>query len=85
MDEVGMTLIKLAMNPAKPRLCFSPVAAEQEAVYQLYRGALGTLKNPLSHRFLEQIDEVSAAESIAVASFLRRLLEQAKLQSPSGP
>jgi len=79
LDEVGLALVKIAMNPSKPLLLFSPVPAEQEAVYQLYRGAFGMLKNPLSHRFLDSIDELMAAEAIGFASLLRRLLDRATI------
>jgi uncharacterized protein (TIGR02391 family) len=78
LDEVGAELMKKAMNPSNPKLTFSPVSAEQESVYLLFRGAMGFLKNPLSHRFLQNIDERTAAEAIAFASLLMRLVERSE-------
>lgn len=79
LDEVGSKLIIRAMNPSDPKLRFSDVAAEQESVFLLFRGAIGFLKNPLSHRFLDTVDQVAAAEAISFASMLMRLLERAAL------
>ena len=55
----------------------SLVPAEQQAAHDLYRGAIGFLKNPQSHRFLNTTDAVKAFEVLAFASFLMRKLDEA--------
>ncbi len=42
--EYGVSLITTAMNPKMPILLFSAVPAEQESVYYLFRGALGSFR-----------------------------------------
>ena len=80
LDKVGADLVKEAMNPTTPKLVFSPVPSEQESVYLLFRGAIGFLKNPLSHRFQLPLDEQTAAEAVAFASLLMRLVDSAVIQ-----
>jgi uncharacterized protein (TIGR02391 family) len=77
-DDVGVNLVSKAMNPKSPALVFSDVPAEQEAAHSLYRGALGALKNPRSHRFLDTSDRVRTLEILAFASLLMRMLDDAK-------
>jgi len=77
-SDVGVNLVSKAMNPKSPRLVFSDVASEQEAAHALYRGAIGFLKNPRSHRFVDTADPVHAFEALAFASLLMRLLDGAK-------
>jgi uncharacterized protein (TIGR02391 family) len=77
-SDVGVSLVTKAMNPKSPCLVFSNVAAEKEAAHALYRGAIGFLKNPRSHRFVGTADPVHAFEVLAFASLLMRLLDGAK-------
>ncbi len=74
--DMGTTLISKAMNPKSPILSFSKVKAEQEAVHSLYRGAIGSFKNPRSHRFLDSSDPVRTFECLALASLLMRMLDE---------
>ena len=73
-----MSLITTAMNPKMPMLVFSSVPAEQESAYYLFRGAVGSFKNPLSHRFLETNDPVKTFEILSLASLLMRMLDEIK-------
>jgi uncharacterized protein (TIGR02391 family) len=75
--DVGVDLVAKAMNPKSPRLLFSKVAAEQEAAHLLYRGAIGYIKNPLSHRFLDSGSPVRTFELLTFASLLLRMLDEA--------
>lgn len=75
--DIGVALISKAMNPKSPILPFSEVNAEQEAAHSLYRGAIGSFKNPLSHRFLDSSDPVKTFECLALASLLMRMLDEA--------
>lgn len=75
--EIGVNLVTSAMKKEPVQITFSPVLAEQDAHYNLFKGALGTLKNPHSHRFVGVNDPVRAFESLALASLLMRMLDEA--------
>jgi uncharacterized protein (TIGR02391 family) len=75
--DTGLGLISRAMNPKSPLLTFSRVNAEQEAAHSLYRGAIGSLKSPLGHRFLDSSDPVNTFECLALGSLLMRMLDGA--------
>jgi uncharacterized protein (TIGR02391 family) len=77
--DIGASLVAKAMGKDDPPIRFSDVKAEQESAYFLYRGALGSFKNPLSHRSLEISDPVKTFECLALASLLIRMLEEAQL------
>jgi uncharacterized protein (TIGR02391 family) len=73
--EFGVALVSYAMNPKNPRLHFSAIPAEQEGYHSLFRGAIGALKNPLSHRSIGHNNPVSVLEYLAFASLLMRLID----------
>jgi len=75
--DTGVDLISKAMNPKSPLLTFSTDNAEQEAAHSLYRGAIGSFKSPLGHRFLDSSDPVNTFECLALGSLLMRLLDRA--------
>jgi uncharacterized protein (TIGR02391 family) len=75
--ETGVALISKAMNHQAPILAFSKVTAEQEAVHSLYRGAVGTYKSAVGHRFLDNTDPVNTFECLALGSLLMRMLDRA--------
>jgi uncharacterized protein (TIGR02391 family) len=79
--DLGVGLVSKVMNPHQPKLVFSSVNAEQEAVHFMYRGAIGSFKNPLSHRFLDTSDPIKTFEILSFASLLMRMLDDAILSS----
>lgn len=50
--------------------------AERQAVAYLFRGAIGALKNPHSHREIRIEDSTEAAEIVVFASLLLRILDR---------
>ena len=75
--DIGLTLISKAMSSTPPAISFSSIEAEQKAAYFLFSGALGSFKNPLSHRFLDTSDPIKAYECLTLASLLLRMLDEA--------
>src|SRR5262245_12635683 len=83
-DDYGKSLVDKALKPSNPMLLMTPdVESEREAAYFLFRGAIGLLKNPQSHRFLDTSDPAAALEIIAFASALLRRVELATLVEPT--
>jgi uncharacterized protein (TIGR02391 family) len=80
-DDVGVHLASKALGKdgvhVLPR---AKTTAEQEAVHQLFRGALGFFKNPLSHRFLDETDPHYTFLTLGFASILLTLIEQFERQ-----
>jgi uncharacterized protein (TIGR02391 family) len=76
-DElVGVKLMRDAFHPETGKLSRTDlVAAERQAMMELYAGAMGHFKNPPSHRDVK-IRRTAAAQVICFASYL---LEEAEL------
>jgi hypothetical protein len=55
-------------NSGKPLQCF--------AVRELFSGALGTFKNPSSHREVKYDDPKEVADAISIANQLLRMVER---------
>jgi uncharacterized protein (TIGR02391 family) len=77
-DQIGVSLMAAAFNPKDPGPLVDPNAerGEQEAIMALFRGAIGTFKNPSSHRAVDFEDPVMASEVVLLADLLMRLLDQ---------
>jgi len=74
--DIGSDLITKVFKSEPPLLVYSQVNAEQDSAYFLFRGAMGTFKNPLSHRFLDTTDPNKTFECLALASLLLRMLDE---------
>jgi uncharacterized protein (TIGR02391 family) len=77
-DMIGVPLMTAAFNPGTPGPLVDTEAdkGEQEATMALFRGAIGTFKNPSSHRAVDYEDPVLAAEVVLLADLLLRLLDR---------
>jgi uncharacterized protein (TIGR02391 family) len=85
-SNVGVVLISKAFNPKTPLLSFpANTDAEKEALYALFRGAIGMFKNPISHRFVGHDDPDKTYEIIAFASLLMRIIEECTSPSQTNP
>jgi uncharacterized protein (TIGR02391 family) len=74
-DRLGCVLMHDAFNPKGGALCDSQeVAGEQQALMELFAGAIGYFKNPGSHREIE-LSSIEAAEAIMLASHLLRIVD----------
>lgn len=75
-EDHGTELITNAFNPGDGPLSFGQTSAEMEGIMHLYRGAYMSFRNPASHRFVEDINEVQAYHLLCLANLLLSLLEE---------
>lgn len=72
---VGVQLMRTAFDPNKGKLTDSKlVMAERERMADLFAGAIGTFKNPHSHRIVGNNDPSSVIEELMLASRLLRFV-----------
>jgi uncharacterized protein (TIGR02391 family) len=74
---IGTKLINHALNPTSGKLILGDTEAEQEAIYFLFRGAMGYLRNPHAHRLVGGSD-AEAFEVMCLVDLLLRYLKKAK-------
>jgi len=87
-SDVGVPLMRSAFNVPQGTLTDkAAVPAEQQAMSDLFAGAIGVFKNPASHRSQAGIQPADAVERIMLASHLLRTVEErrAAIQSQAGP
>lgn len=75
-DKLGVDLMRLAFKPGHgPLARKDDHKGEQEALMALFAGAIGSYKNPLSHRTIEMNDPCEAREMVMLASHLLRIID----------
>jgi uncharacterized protein (TIGR02391 family) len=78
-SDVGVPLMRAAFGvPQGPLTDKATVPAEQQAMSDLFAGAIGSFKNPTSHRSQSGIQPAEAVERIILASLLLRLVDERK-------
>lgn len=77
----GKKLIDYAFNPDTGKLTLGETQSEREAFYFIFRGALGFLRNPPSHRFTDDESNIETFEIICMIDLLLRLVDKARLRS----
>lgn len=77
-ELVGVGLMRKAFSP-KDGVLRDPGAegGEQQAIADLFAGAIGAYKNPASHRTVQFDDSMEAAEVIQLADLLLRIVQRA--------
>ncbi len=75
-SDIGVQLMRKAFNPdTGPLSDQSALPAEQQALSDLFAGAIGSYKNPHSHRNVSVNDPDEAAEMIILASHLLKIVD----------
>lgn len=75
---LGVTLMTQAFRKDSGSLLLANDAAEQEGAHQLYRGVIGFLKNPTSHRLITDYSRDRAQKVIGFVDFLLDILQEAR-------
>ena len=63
-------------------MALAELVLEQVATMELFAGAIGTFKNPASHRTVDYSDPTEAAEVVLLADLLMRLLDRVECAAP---
>lgn len=78
-SDYGVDLMRKAFHKETGPLARQfEVAAEREAVSHLFAGGLGLLKNPSSHREVNIIDPLEAADIIRLADLMLKIVDRSK-------
>ena len=73
---LGTKLMQEALRIGGPLADPNAEAGEQVALVELFKGAIGSFKNPPSHRAVEFDDPMEAAEVVQFADLLLRILRR---------
>ena len=75
-QKIGVELMRAAFDPdTGPLTDRSLPKAERESLSHLFAGAIGSYKNPSSHRTVAIDDAVEAGEMLIIASHLLRIVD----------
>ena len=80
-NDYGVDMVRRAFNvDSGPLTDRTKTKSEREATMALFAGAIGSFKNPQSHRNVSLENPAEAAEIVMFASYLLRVVDGAKAQ-----
>jgi uncharacterized protein (TIGR02391 family) len=83
--DIGRALMFKAFNPGNgPLTRDTDPEAERDALMHLFAGAIGSYKNPHSHRYVAIRDAVEAQEMVMLASHLLRIVDSRRPAANQG-
>ena len=83
-EWIGVKLMRQAFNPNDgPLTNASHEGGERQARSDLFAGAIGSFKNPTSHRTVTYSDPIEASEVIILADLLMRILDSIEIDCSS--
>jgi uncharacterized protein (TIGR02391 family) len=83
-DLIGVALMRQAFNPTSgPLTDASHEGGERQARSDLFSGAIGSFKNPTSHRPVTYTDPTEASEVVLLADLLMRILDSLERSTPN--
>lgn len=74
-DDHGTDLMTDAFRAGGP-LAMGETEAEEEGTMLLYRSVIMALRNPVSHRFVDEVDEDYARDVLHTVNLLLRVIEE---------
>lgn len=78
--DIGVNLMRKAFAPGTgPLTDKSSTPGEQQGMMDLFAGAIGSQKNPSSHRYVEFGDPKEVADIIRLANHLLRIVDRASI------
>jgi uncharacterized protein (TIGR02391 family) len=81
-SDIGVALATAAFRPGGALHDPAMDPGEAEAIMALFRGAIGTFKNPTSHRPVDYDDPTLASEVVLLADLLLRMLDRIQAGDP---
>lgn len=80
-SDLGVNLMHTSFRTGGPLADAEAEGGEQVATMNLFAGAIGTFKNPASHRTVAYDDPTEAAEIVLLADLLMRMLDRVEART----
>ena len=81
-ESHGSDLINEALNPKTGKLTFGKTEAEREGLFHLFRSSILFLRNPPSHRFIQEYSEFEIFEIVCLVDLLLSILDKCQPRKP---
>ena len=78
--ETGDKLSSLAFTGTPPKLLVSSEFSEQQAVFHLFKGVFGHIRNPSHHRLLGSLNPDRTLQMLGIIDYAIHVLESATKQ-----